>query len=341
MKWVVRAAALGGLPELIADLGGNADAILREAGVDMGLLASPERFMSPHPVYRALNLAAKRLGRPDLGLLWGAQTSMTLVGPLHIGQLHSRTAREAFDLADRYLHTQTSAVRLSLVPTSRPGREFRRVENLLPNKEDLAQLSQRQLVVLHRAAQEICGPAYRPTEIWFEHPRIAPMAAYVKAFGIEPQFECPMAGLVIESRLLDAATPNQNPQLREMAEAYLRSLSPPEISTFSAEVVGMIRILLRSADCTATDVAHALGAHERTLQRKLHSEGTTFEQLKDEVRRSWAERLLADPLAPLTQIALNLQYANSSVLARSCQRWFGMSPTSYRQHLMGSARATA
>ena len=65
--------------------------------------------------------------------------------------------------------------------------------------------------------------------------------------------------------------------------------------------------------------------HPRTLQRRAR-EGTTFEAIKDEVRRDLAQQYLSQPELPLTQITALLGYSEQSAFGRSCRRWFDMTP---------------
>jgi AraC-like DNA-binding protein len=83
--------------------------------------------------------------------------------------------------------------------------------------------------------------------------------------------------------------------------------------------------------CTQLDVAAALAMHPRTLQRRLRDEGGNFEAIKEEVRRDAAVRYLRQTRLPLKTVASLLGYSELSVLYRSCQRWFGESPTTVRQ----------
>jgi len=59
-------------------------------------------------------------------------------------------------------------------------------------------------------------------------------------------------------------------------------------------------------------------------------EGTSFEALKDEVRRDLALPYLQQADVKLTRIAERLGYAETSVLSRSCARWFARSPRQLR-----------
>jgi len=72
---------------------------------------------------------------------------------------------------------------------------------------------------------------------------------------------------------------------------------------------------------------------ERTLQRRLQEEGTSFQQLLDDIRRELAGEYLGLGEMAMGQIAYMLGFADQSILSRACQRWFAMSPRQYRQKL--------
>lgn len=127
--------------------------------------------------------------------------------------------------------------------------------------------------------------------------------------------------------------------MREIAEAYLRTQSPPPNKDFTTRVGSMARSLLNGGECTPEQAAKALGIHARTLQRRLKDEGSSFEKIKDDARREWAESLLVQPAVTLSQIAQMLDYADSSAFSRSCRRWFGESPRSYRMKLVAARQA--
>jgi len=133
--------------------------------------------------------------------------------------------------------------------------------------------------------------------------------------------------------VLDAFQPGRSTKLRQIAEDYLKSLSSPHDATFTLRVANMLRGLLRTGESSSANAAAALGIHERTLQRRLHDEGSSFEKIKDDVRRELAAALIAQPEIPLTKVASMLDYADSSAFTRSARRWFGEAPAAMRKRL--------
>jgi AraC-like DNA-binding protein len=172
------------------------------------------------------------------------------------------------------------------------------------------------------------------------HAPLSPMSVYRKTFGVTPLFNRPRMGISVERAVLDAWRPGGSSQLRQIAETYLRQLSPKRDKTFTTRVAGVARSLLRGRECTPEQTAKVLGIHPRTLQRRLQAEGASFEKIKDDMRKETAESLLAQPNVSLSQIALMLDYADLSTFSRSCRRWFGEAPTTVRKRLLAGKPAT-
>ena len=69
----------------------------------------------------------------------------------------------------------------------------------------------------------------------------------------------------------------------------------------------------------------------RVVQRRLQSEGTTFQALLDAVCREAAEAALRDPERSLCEIAQALGFAEQSAFQRAFRRWKGQTPKQFRR----------
>lgn len=106
------------------------------------------------------------------------------------------------------------------------------------------------------------------------------------------------------------------------------------------QVKRRVQLLLGSGDITVERIATPLNISPRHLRRKLSQDGTSYEQLVDEVRRETAIRMIGEGELSLTSIAYELGFLDPSSFTRAFRRWTGMSPTSFRQQLScGSADA--
>ncbi len=128
--------------------------------------------------------------------------------------------------------------------------------------------------------------------------------------------------------------PTSNPVLAELHERfagdYLRHFDHARTSHRVREII--VR-RLPDGEPRRDEVADALGMSERTLQRRLEGEATSFQQLLDDTRRELAEQYLGRLHLSLGQAAYLLGFADQSSFFRACKRWFEVSPGQYRSQL--------
>jgi AraC-like DNA-binding protein len=98
----------------------------------------------------------------------------------------------------------------------------------------------------------------------------------------------------------------------------------------SGRVRHLLRPLLLAERAGMADVAARLGVHPRALRRRLRDEGTTFEAIKDEVRRTAACELLMLGGLSVADVSATLDYATPSAFAHAFRRWTGESPGRWR-----------
>jgi AraC-like DNA-binding protein len=81
----------------------------------------------------------------------------------------------------------------------------------------------------------------------------------------------------------------------------------------------------------AEHLAAALNMAEATLRRRLKHEGTTYQAIKDELRRDLAISRLADTSETIADIADALGFAEPSAFRRAFRKWTGVRPADYRR----------
>jgi AraC-like DNA-binding protein len=69
---------------------------------------------------------------------------------------------------------------------------------------------------------------------------------------------------------------------------------------------------------------------EQTLRRKLKQEKTSFQDIKDQVRRDLAIYHLSQSKLGLDQIAQKVGFTETSTFHRAFKKWTGVTPGHYR-----------
>jgi len=83
-------------------------------------------------------------------------------------------------------------------------------------------------------------------------------------------------------------------------------------------------------------VARDLHISVRTLRRRLAEDGTSYRELRDEVREALAEELLATGALSVSDVAIRLGYAEATSFIAAFRRWKGMTPAAYARRLRAS-----
>lgn len=104
-------------------------------------------------------------------------------------------------------------------------------------------------------------------------------------------------------------------------------------STVRQRVQAALLELLPSGRGTVDGVARELTMGARTLQRQLTSEGTTFQTVLNDTRRSIAHRYLSEGHLSVAEIAFLLGYDEPSSFYRAFHAWTGRTPLDARAEL--------
>ncbi|BFM17450.1 hypothetical protein R50073_36330 [Maricurvus nonylphenolicus] len=78
-------------------------------------------------------------------------------------------------------------------------------------------------------------------------------------------------------------------------------------------------------------IAEQLQISPQTLSRRLQEEGTSYQTIKDNIRRETAIALLTHSKLSVKEIAFTLGFQESSAFSKTFKNWFGMTASQYRQ----------
>ncbi|MEU9717213.1 AraC family transcriptional regulator [Streptomyces sp. NPDC047976] len=190
------------------------------------------------------------------------------------------------------------------------------------------------LAIWHRLCSWLVGRRIPLVHAAFAYPPPPHRGEYDALFDCPVRFGAGRTEAVFDAGWLTA------PLLRDEAalDAMLRRapfdlLSRPEYGTTVAEQVRrtLTRRLRGSPRLPELgEVAARLAVSPATLRRRLRQEGTSFQQLKDDVRRDAAIAGLAEGGEPIAELAARLGFSEDTAFHRAFRRWTGTTPGAYR-----------
>ena len=327
---LIRARALTGFADLVAEHGGDVRALLSRAGIAPGMLEKPDATLPLGRVATLVDAAAKSLRVPDFGLRLATHQDISVLGAVALIALHAATVGEALRGISRNLPYHTPGATLRLTDDARTGHTQLRYElNLEPcvPRRQVVELSYAVAIAFLRL---VTGERGANWHVGFRHDKGLEPARYRKALGCPVQLGQDVDKLVFPTRLLDAPIDSGSAELQREAERFVSNVTRRFPLDVRHQVEALIERQLAAGGCNIALVAGQMGLHKRTLQRRLEAQGFHFEDIIDRLRRERANELLPHEAIPLTQVGELLGYSEQSSFIRACRRWFGRNPQAVR-----------
>jgi AraC-like DNA-binding protein len=307
-------------------MGGDPTVILPRAGLETSALDHVEnriRYVSLGGLFHECALAT---GCPHFGLLAYQRVRLSHLGLPGELMRYSATLRAGLQKFIVYQHLDNQGMGTFLS-------EDKEIASLgcavfQNGAEFVEQIYDAFLAVACNVMRELWGSRWTPEEVQFSRTKPVDVGAYRRFFRAPCRFDRERTAIFFPTTLLNKPMPEANPE-------RLKTLEQQALIVGKGDLLSRLRRALRtmllSGRSSAQEVAAFLFLHRRTLSRRLHDQGTNFQQVLDEIRFEAACQLLDKTRLSLTDIAASLGYSESSAFTRAFRRWSGAAPSRRRQ----------
>lgn len=187
------------------------------------------------------------------------------------------------------------------------------------------------LKLVHGVISWLAGHKIPLAQIDFAYPRPNNITEYVFLYPGPTYFDQPRSALYFEAEQLESPIR----QDKRTLSAFLSRAPADWLFISFAERIMSHRVREYLATrlhqpCSIEDVAKALHISVRTLSRRLYEEDTTFQAVKDELRRDVAIQMLIKSDTPITVIGTEIGFHDPTTFHRAFKGWTGGTPRSYR-----------
>ena len=210
--------------------------------------------------------------------------SIASLGPLSVILRNSKIVGGAIASFCRYLGNISPADTAQLTAT--PKAAIYSYSTIVHNDFDRRQLVEKNQALAMNAIEVMAVDGTAPLKVTFQHERLAPLTTYHEIFSCPLEFGKDQNAIHLPPSLLPRLIPERDEAALALAQAYLARIHSNV--ALVEHVRDVTRRLLLVGEAGLSQVARAVSLHERTLQRALSAEGTTFERLLDDVRRATA-----------------------------------------------------
>lgn len=302
--------------------------VFAAAGIDASLDNDPLKRLPLAAVTRLYAACVAATGDPYFGLTVAKFMQPATLHALGYGLLASSTLWDFCVRVQRYFRLLSQTAHVHVVPQA-DGVHLRFVPlvGVSPQSQDAW------LGTMHRTIRLLYRDDFRPVAVQLLH-AMPPGGdgPYIEFFGGAVGFGADAATLVLPHATMDVRLHGSSPELAQLSDSlaadYIAKLDRSDVV---ANVRACIVELLPSGECSQQKVAAKLAMSRTTLQQRLLERGTSFHELRSEVRSELASGYLQRSDISVTEICYLLGFSDVSNFTRAFKRWTGVPPTRFRR----------
>ncbi|WP_160154072.1 AraC family transcriptional regulator [Microbulbifer sp. ALW1] len=337
--FLIRSGAIEGYEQLVTQYGQNPTALLQQFGFSSAQLRDPNTYVSYTRLADLLDTTARICSAPLFCLSLAAEQSVLALGEIGLSIRQQSTLADALTYSKHHISLHAYGVHLQQVP--RGDTLELQLTFDFSNASGLAQLMQLSAGQAFNLVLQMVGTSGGNLKLHLPQP--APTAADSStisapaAYRDHISYGSNFAGVSFPHSWLSRKPHYDEQLLREHFQQRIRLLQSLYPGNLQAQVCHIIGNLLPSGECSIERVASSLNLHPRVLQKKLQQDGTSFRELLQQTRMEVAKRNLQHSHLSITDLALNLGYADVAIFSRNFKRWTGMSPSKWKTQRQAKA----
>lgn len=329
IKIGVLSSVVSGLEESISALGVDPQPIFTHFP-DLYCPAEGIQKITLNDFCHAIDIAADMTGNEHFALYYGAHCKMDALGLLGYLFQNSDTLYDGLQALVAYFpcHQQMSEMRL--VPIGDYYRlDYQVDSNYLSNRRADAEIS---LAMFCNLIRKFLGPQWKPVRIGFEHSQPSNTLPHYEFFNCEIEFDYLQNSIYIKAEELNFKIPSADPFLFQLIKRNLVQEGFPlsEQEKFLKEVEATISKKITEGIPHIEEVAADLNLPVWTFKRRLAQINKKFSELVESKQKKVALDYLENRQETISEIAYRLGYADTSSFSKAFQRWYGISPKSWR-----------
>ncbi len=331
-KATVSTAMTGILLKYAVKIGMDSNKLCSIAGIDPSVFKESEARISVEQFNALWKEAKTQSGRLDFGLDFGRELALNYHSGhiLFAVMMNSPTVGAAMDKFVKYHNLMADAIRPEL---SQQGNSVHfACVNAHSNSKIPRHIAEALLSMFIHILRLITDNNLKLIKARFSHSRPSNISGHEQVFDAPLAFDQTKSELILEKEFMNLPMFMPNPELLRTLEQFARNLLSKlyHANTWSFKVTRELGELLIQGEKPGTkSVADNLAMSVRSLQQKLKTEGTTYRNLLDEVRREIAINFLRKDDMTICDIAFFLGFSEQSAFNHAFKRWTGVAPKEY------------
>ncbi len=302
------------------------------AGIPRAVLDDPSQMIPLAAFTSMLEAAAYESGNRTLGLELGKEFKISALGPISHLMQTAQTVGDALESFNCFFESIQTSTRSVLSVSDGTARLVYSIQD--PAIRFREQDSGFTLAIEYCMLASFLGPAWEASSVEFEHSAGDDLPFYQQHFACPLRFGRRENALLFPARFLDVSLKAADCNLHARLEADLtdsirqRSVRLDLVRGIEAWIAAS---LCRTAATDIEVVAGDFGMSIRSFQRKLADHGINYLDLRNRVRSHIAKCMMVETSNPVTSIALQIGYSETSAFSRGFKIQVGETPAEFRK----------
>jgi AraC-like DNA-binding protein len=312
------------------EYGVNPKDILAGSGIKMSDLDDPHRIITTAQEIMIGRRLAQLAPAHISGLDLGPHHHLISKGKLGMAAMCCETALDALKMMITYIDLTSSYFQYDLTAEGKKG--YVRMKELASLDDFRLYIFETEVVSLYTMCAMIMDDAHVFQEMHVAYPVPDYAARYKEIFHCPVFFGAPEHFITFDATQLDKPLKHANPLAKKVLEQECRQLC--QRLNEHATVKDKIRhelMFLEGDFPTLDQLAHRINMPERTIRRKLTTEGTSYKDILSDIRKQKALELIAAGDCSMDKIALRLGYSDVTSFYHAFKTWTGTTPANYRK----------
>lgn len=308
--------------------------VLEGSGIAPALLEDANSQIKEEQELTVLENLSHLTNNPfQVGMELGGRYQLTSYGMWGYALLASPNLRKAVDLGLRYLDLTYAFCRIELQETQENARIL-----FTPKCKGVAAplVLYRDMWAMMVIPRDLFASGLPSFGLNFKDPKPAQLDDKtlddLKAqIGGDIQFDQATNFVEFDPQYLDMPLPRGNEITVKMCEQQCQAIldEKQRLGTVAQQIRSIM--LTHGMQVSMEFVAKEMAVTTRTLHRQLKAQGTSWRQVRDDVRCAMAQQWLTTTNIQLDEIAERLGFSDGANFSHAFKRWQGISPSQYRQ----------
>jgi AraC-like DNA-binding protein len=333
-------SAQGGIARLaverVRSAGLDPTPLLHAAGISAPEIEDDTIRLDVRKQVSLLQLASEALGDEVLGFRLAKEADLRAAGLLYFVIASSATLGDALARAARYSGIANEGIVLRCDCKAELGVRYSYFG--VPRYTDRHQL-EFWVTAFVRVARQVTGANLRPARVTLAHPRCGASSDLEAYVGCTIDFASTWDEVAYARTAADLPLTNADTFLSDLLVTYCEEALAQRkrpVEALRTRVENVITPILPHGRARVGEVAGALGMSQRTLTRRLATEGLTFAVILEEMRADLGRHYLTDASLSISHIAWLLGFREVSAFTHAFKRWTGQTPSVFRSAMLAN-----